>query len=142
MAADHSLGEHSVTQWLSALKAEQSVAGQRIWERYVEKLARLARAKLGQVSRRTADEEDIVAEVFTDFLNGVKDRRFEWLGDRNDLWQILAMLTERKVIGQIRREKAVKRGQGRVHGESAFANAAGLSAGPGINQVDTSHIVH
>jgi DNA-directed RNA polymerase specialized sigma24 family protein len=135
MGVNNFSGEHSVTQWLAALKADQSVASQRLWKRYVEKLARLARKKLAQVSCRIADEEDIVVEVFTDFLSGVKERRFERLSDRNDLWQILAMLTERNVISHIRREKAAKRGHGRVHGESAFANSAELSAGPGINQV-------
>jgi DNA-directed RNA polymerase specialized sigma24 family protein len=135
MTTEDNLGEHSVTQWLAALQADQSASGQRLWERYVEKLARLARKKLAHVSRRSADEDDIVAEVFADFLNGVKERRFERLCDRNDLWQILTMLTERKVITHVRREKAAKRGRGRVHGESAFARPADASAGPGINQV-------
>lgn len=102
MAAENWSGEHSVTQWIAALQAEQSIAGERLWERYVEKLARLARKKLAQANRRATDEEDIVVEVFTDFLNGVKDRRFERLCDRNDLWQILTMLTERKVVSHLR----------------------------------------
>jgi DNA-directed RNA polymerase specialized sigma24 family protein len=65
----------------------------------------------------------------------VKDRRFERLNNRDDLWQILTMLTERNVIGHMRREMAAKRGRGRVQGESAFARPAELSAGPGITQV-------
>ncbi len=128
-------GEHSVTEWLAALKAEESIAGQRLWERYVEKLATLARKKLARTSRRSSDEEDIVIEVFTDFLNGVRDRRFERLSDRDDLWQILTMLTERNVISHIRYETAAKRGKGRVHGESVFAGSSELSSSPGISQI-------
>src|SRR5262245_7347192 len=101
--------ENSVTQWIAALQAQHSIAAQQIWNRYVEKLARLARKRLRAVSRRAADEEDIVAEVFADFLRGVKEQRFNRLHDRNDLWQILTMLAERKAIGQIRRENAAKR---------------------------------
>src|SRR5262245_24561684 len=106
--------ENSVTEWLVALKSDRSLAAQRLWERYVEKLARLARKILTKASRRTADEDDVVAEVFADFLQGVQERRFERLHDRNDLWQILAMLTERKAIGVVRRETAVKRGRGKT----------------------------
>ena len=135
MDAENISGENSVTQWLAALKAEQSTAGERLWQRYVDKLARLARKNLVHARRRSADEEDIVAEVFTDFLNGVKDGRFERLCDRSDLWQVLTMLTERRLVSHFRREGAAKRGQGRVRGESAFAHPSGLSAGPGINQI-------
>src|SRR5258708_17765703 len=44
MASENMSGDHSVTQWLVALKADQSHARQRLWERYVEKLALLDRA--------------------------------------------------------------------------------------------------
>lgn len=128
--------EHSVTNWIAALKEDHSVAGQRLWEKYVEKLARLARKKLGGVSRRAADEDDVVAEVFADFLQGVHERRFERLHDRNDLWQVLAMLTERRAIGHVRKETAAKRGRSQTRGESAFDNpAAQTSEARGIGQV-------
>lgn len=52
MAAKEFPEEHSVTRWIAALQADQSHAGQRLWERYVEKLARLARKKLTHASRR------------------------------------------------------------------------------------------
>jgi len=128
--------EHSVTHWIAALKQGHSMASQRLWEQYVEKLARLAHKKLGSLPRRAVDEDDVVAEVFADFLQGVQERRFERLYDRNDLWQVLAMLTERKAIDVIRRETGAKRGGGQIRGDSAFENrAAGSSAAPGISQV-------
>ena len=135
MPANNSHLERSVTQWLESLKADRSLAGQRLWERYVEKLARLARRKLGSANRREADEEDIVIEVFTDFLEGLKRGRFSRLADRQDLWQILTMLTERKVIDQRRRQRAAKRGEGKVQGESVLWNVAGSRAHPGIGEI-------
>jgi len=128
--------EHSVTDWIAALKSDHSMAGQRLWEKYVEKLARLARKKLGRVSRRAMDEDDVVAEVFADFLQGVRERRFERLHDRNDLWQVLAMLTERKAIGVVRRETAAKRGRSQTRGESVFEGPGDKRFGAGgIGQV-------
>ena len=127
--------EHSVTNWLKALGDEPRAVSSRLWDRYVEKLVRLARKKLTQSNRRVFDEEDIVLDVFTDFLSGAKEGRFERLKDRNDLWQVLAMLTERKVISHVRREKAAKRGYGTVRGESAFLNVLGGGSSLGISSV-------
>jgi len=127
--------EHSVSNWLKALSAEPRDVSTRIWDRYVEKLARLAKKKLTQSNRRVIDEEDIVLDVFTDFLSGAKEGRFERLNDRHDLWQILAMLTERKVISHLRWEKAAKRGYGTVRGESAFLNVMSGNSSTGISNV-------
>ncbi|MBM4092203.1 MAG: hypothetical protein FJ276_22660 [Planctomycetes bacterium] len=58
------------------------------------------------------------------------------LENREDLWQVLAMLTERRAIAERRRECADKRGGGNNRGESVFEQAgANGSAAPGIDQV-------
>jgi DNA-directed RNA polymerase specialized sigma24 family protein len=69
------------------------------------------------------DGDDIAGEVFTEFLKGVQGDRFQRLNDRRDFWQVLAMLTERRVIAHWRRERAQKRGGGEVLGESALQGA-------------------
>jgi DNA-directed RNA polymerase specialized sigma24 family protein len=127
--------DYSVTEWLAALKSDRSIAAERLWERYVEKLARLARTTLRALPRRAGDEDDVLAEVFADFLQGVQQRRFERLNDRHDLWQILTMLTECKAIGLIRRETAAKRGHGETNGESAFDRCSKRSDQRCIGQV-------
>jgi len=115
------MSEHrTVTAWIAGLKAGDSAAAGEIWKRYVD---RLARAKLGSSPRRVADEDDVALSAFNDFLQGVEDGSFAWLDDRDDLWQVLVMLTERKAIAQQRREQAQKRGGGQVRGESVFAAA-------------------
>lgn len=131
--------EESVTAWLVQLKAGQLSQADQLWQRYKEQLVRLARQKLGQVPRRVADEEDVVLSAFDAFLRGAGEGRFTRLDDRDDLWQVLVMLTERRAIMARRREQSLKRGQGQVRGESVFA-AAGSSAShhPGIDQVAAS----
>ena len=70
--------------------------------------------------RRAVDEEDVAVTAFEAFLRGTREGRFSKLETREDLWQVLAMLTERKAIGVLRRELADKRGGGQVRGESVF----------------------
>jgi RNA polymerase sigma factor (sigma-70 family) len=111
----------SVTAWLAQLKAGQTRQADRLWQRYKEQLVRLARRKLGPSPRRVADEEDVVLSAFDGFLRGSADGRFTKLHDRDDLWQVLVMLTERRAIAARRREQTLKRGRGKVRGESVFA---------------------
>jgi DNA-directed RNA polymerase specialized sigma24 family protein len=128
--------EQSVTIWLEQLRAGDSAAARQLWQRYVERLIRLASRKLGDLPRRAADEEDVVLSAFHDFLRGVEEGRFTRLDDREDLWQVLVMLTERKAIGLRRQTQAEKRGGGQVRGESALEmNFALSSAAPGIGQL-------
>jgi DNA-directed RNA polymerase specialized sigma24 family protein len=83
-----------------------------------------------------ADEEDVVLSAFNDFLRGVEEGRFTRLDDREDLWQVLVMLTERKAIALRRQMQADKRGPGQVRGESVFeVDFALSSAAPGIGQL-------
>ena len=113
--------EESVTTWLAHLKAGRCDANREIWQRYVEQLVRHARKKLESTPRRSADEEDIVLSAFEAFFKGGDEGRVLRLDDRDDLWQVLGMLTERRAIAFRRREMALKRGGGEVRGGSVFA---------------------
>lgn len=126
----------SVTEWLGRLKAGDQTVGQQLWQRYVERLVRLADRKLGDAPKRVADEEDVVLSVFHAFLRGVADGRFTRLDDRDDLWQVLVMLTERKAIGARRWEQADKRGGREVRGGTAVEGHGGSgSAVDGLGQI-------
>ena len=109
----------SVTTWIRRIHASDPVAAQHLWERYVQRLVQLARSKLGHI-RTVADEEDVVVVAFEKFLRAVDQSRFPKLSDRNDLWQVLVLLTEQTAIDQIRSQLADKRGGGEVRGESAL----------------------
>ncbi|MFN7733325.1 MAG: ECF-type sigma factor [Pirellula sp.] len=120
ISSESSESNHSVTEWLVGLKAGDPGVASRLWQRYVEQLARLARRKIGSTPRRLGDEEDAANQVFHALLQGIEHQRFPELKDRQDLWQILIMLTERQAIAMRRREFAAKRGGGKLLGESAL----------------------
>lgn len=126
--------EESVTLWLRQLAQGDDQAAQLLWERYFDELVRVARRKLAMASRRVADEEDIALVAFNSFCNGVQAGRFSRLDDRDDLWQILLMLTARKAIDQRRHDEAEVRGAGAVRGESVFSPVG--QRGNGITSIE------
>ena len=110
----------SVTQWLGLLKAGDADAAQRLWQRYFERLVRLARKKLQGARRRVADEEDAALGAFDSFCRGAREGRFPLLSDRHNLWPLLVLITSRKAIDLVQQEGRKKRGGGAVRGESAL----------------------
>jgi RNA polymerase sigma factor (sigma-70 family) len=97
--------EESVTQWIAGLKAGKAEAADRLWHRYFERLAQLARRKLGSAPRRAADEEDVAAIVFRNLWQGAKSGHFPELRNRENLWPLLVVLTSRRVHDLLRHEK-------------------------------------
>ena len=126
----------SVTEWLDKLTHRDSRAAENLWNRYIQRLVRLARTRLRASPRRAADEEDVAVNAFASFCNGVEEGRFAKLDDRDDLWKVLVVLTERKAVDLIRREGAQKRGGGDVRGESALDAQRDIeSPGAGVSQI-------
>jgi DNA-directed RNA polymerase specialized sigma24 family protein len=117
----------SVTHWITQLKQGERGAAGPLWERYYCLLVERARRKLVGAPRGAADEEDVVLTAFDSFCRAAEQGRFPKLDDRNDLWQLLLVLTDREAIDHKRRENADRRGGGRVLHEGALP--AGDSAG-------------
>lgn len=115
--------DHSVTEYLSDLVKGDPAAVEAIWQRYFGQLVSLARRKLKGSPRRVLDEDDVLQNVFENFFRQVQDGRFPKLNDREDLWQILAMLVIRKSADQIRRINAEKAGNKKVRGDSINKNS-------------------
>jgi len=127
----------SMTHWLGALKAGDLAAAQPLWERYFQRLVRLARQKLraGHRSGADADAEDAALSVFDSFCDGAARGRFPQLVDRDDLWRLLVTITTCKVIDHARRHGRQKRGGGRrildeaaLDGPGPGGERAGLDA--------------
>ena len=114
----------SVTHWVGQLKAGERDAAQQLWEAYFRRLVGLARKKLQGAKVRTADEEDVALSAFDSFCRGAEHGRFPQLGDRNDLWRLLVVITGRKAIDLIQKEGRQKRGGGALLGESALLGSA------------------
>ena len=114
------LDEDDVSLWIQRLQNGDDRAPEIIWQKYFEKLVRLARRRLGELPKRAVDEEDVALSAMNSLFCGAQDGRFPKLDDRDDLWKILVTITARKAIKQQRRHLADKRGGGKVHGESIF----------------------
>jgi DNA-directed RNA polymerase specialized sigma24 family protein len=125
----------SVTDWIGKLKAGDAGAAQQLWERYFHRLVWLARRRLGQAPRRAADEEDVALSAFDSFFRRAERGRFPQLFDRDDLWQLLVMLTARKAIRLREHERRQKRGGGQVQAETDLAAAGAASGEPALDQL-------
>jgi DNA-directed RNA polymerase specialized sigma24 family protein len=125
----------SVTFWLARLKSGDRTAIQHLWERYFDRLVRLARRRLEQNPRRDADEEDAALSAFHSFCQRVEGGRFPQLEDRTDLWRLLVVITSRKALKQAEANRRAKRGGGHVRGESIFLRATQDEEEAGIHLI-------
>jgi len=127
--------DDSVTRWLDGLRNDDDDAARTVWQRYFEKLVRLARRKLGALPRREADEEDMALSAMHSLVRGAAAGRFSRLENRDDLWKLLVTITARKVSTQMKRHFAEKRGGGEVRGESVVRRQSDEDAGAGIERI-------
>jgi DNA-directed RNA polymerase specialized sigma24 family protein len=111
----------SITPYLRLLKSRDAQAAQRLWERFYPQMVRLAHQKLRQLPRGPADEEDVALSAFNRFCMAAERGQFPNLQDRNDLWKVLALITERKARDYRRRELRLKRGGGKICDEAGLA---------------------
>src|SRR5438309_11105997 len=118
--------EESVTLWLRSLEAGDREAAEKLWRHFFDDLVRLARARLRAAPRAVADEEDAALSAFDSFCRGAAQGRYPRLDDRDDLWRLLVVITERKAFDQARRERRQKRGGGRAGGPVAGADGGGV----------------
>jgi DNA-directed RNA polymerase specialized sigma24 family protein len=117
-------GEKSVTIWLGAARAGNDQAIQKLWDRYFQRLVRLAAKKLPGNQRRDVDEEDVALSAFHSFCNRVGRGQFPELATRDELWRLLVVITTRKALAVARQRACQKRGGGKIVGESALLQGA------------------
>jgi DNA-directed RNA polymerase specialized sigma24 family protein len=126
----------SVTNLIVELVAGNSAAAQPLWDRYFSRLVGLARRKLQGLRRAVAEEEDVALSALKSFYRGAEQGRFPQLGDRNNLWELLVVITVRKAIDLRQRETCQRRGGGKVAGESVLDFLFGSEdGGAGIEKV-------
>ena len=106
--------EGSITRLIGQLKDGDRDTTQQLWEAYFSRLVGLARARLRGSARGRADEEDVALSVFDSFFRRAERGQFPQLHDRDDLWQLLYVLTVRKAINHVHHEGRQARGGGRV----------------------------
>jgi DNA-directed RNA polymerase specialized sigma24 family protein len=111
--------EGSVSRWIGPLQAGEEAAAQQLWERFFPPLVAYARKKLQGKRLATADEEDIALSAFDSFCRGAEAGRFPQLGDRQDLWRLMVVLTARKTAKVLRDQARHKRDGGSVPSSAA-----------------------
>lgn len=125
-------GPGSVTVWLDQLKAGKSrdEAVTQLWKRYFARLVDQARKHL-RSRRATGDSEDAALSAFDGFVRAVEAGKFPKLDDRDDLWQVLLLMTGNKAKNAVRDENRLKRGGGMaIHGlASGDSEPGGLLVG-------------
>jgi DNA-directed RNA polymerase specialized sigma24 family protein len=126
--------EGSITRWIGELKSGGAGAVQLLWERYFDRLVRLARQRLRAGAGGAAEaEEDAALSAIDNFCRSAARGRFPWLADRHDVWRLLATITVRKALNQIERQCAKKRGGGRLVDEAGLLGADSSRAGAGLD---------
>ena len=110
----------SVSEWIEQVRADDQEAAQRLYKRYLWQLANQARKKMNGRPRRMADEEDVAHTALANFFKQIRRGSFPQLANRYDLWQVLLMLTNRRVADLYRQQACLKRGGGCEVGESAI----------------------
>ena len=122
----------SVTHAFEQLRSGDNAAVETIWRKYLPRLLGLAHKTLEGRLPRGSDADDAVQSAFLSFW--LRAERGDFTGDwnRNDIWNLMAKITVRKSLNQIRRERAEQRGGGRVFNEDAFGDDD--TDGPGLDQ--------
>src|SRR5262249_7777465 len=93
-------------------------------QRYYPRLVQLARSRLQGMPALQNDAEDVALSAFDNFCRGAEANRFPQLFDRDDLWQLLVVITARKAANLVKYSLPAKRGGGRVHSLSAAPDCA------------------
>src|SRR5262245_37496230 len=113
--------EGSITRCLARLLGGDRAAAQELWARYFRRLVGLARSRLRSAPRRMADEEDVALSAFDSFYRRAEAGGFPRLEDRDDLWQVLFVITVRKAVDLVEHEGRPSRGGSRVRGLADLA---------------------
>lgn len=121
--ADEAAG--SITQFFGQLRTGDAGAARKLWDHFFPRLLGLARKTLGHLPQRAADADDAVQSAFASFWQRVGRGEFGTSLDRDDLWNLLGLITVRKSLQQARRERAQRRGSGRVLDEAALDGPEG-----------------
>lgn len=109
-------------------------AAGKLFDKYCERLLRLAKRRIGQRMTSRFDPEDVVQSAFRTFFTRVKNDEFSF-AEENDLFKLLVRLTVRKTLRRIEHHRADKRNPETEIGRSAngtepFANVASQEPNP------------
>ncbi len=80
-----------------------------IWQDFFPKLLRVAKRRMGAISTRAVDEEDVALSAIKSYFRGLEAGRFEQIKTADELWNLLVTILGRKITAERRRQLAQKR---------------------------------
>jgi RNA polymerase sigma-70 factor (ECF subfamily) len=95
----------SFTDVMARLRAGDQAAVREVFERFVDKLIRLARGQFDAVLRRKVDPEDVVQSAYKSFFLRYEAGKLE-VESWSNLWGLLTMITMRKCLDQVQYHRA------------------------------------
>jgi len=104
----------SITQLFQQWRQGETAALADLFARFRPRLLALARSTLAGRLPRAADAEDALQSAMISFWERVEAGGLKEDLDRDDLWNVLGLITVRKAIKLQAKERAQKRGGGRV----------------------------
>ena len=100
----------SVSVVFRQMRAGDPLAIEHLWERFRPRLLGLARSTLAGRWQRMTDAEDALQSAFIAFWQRAERGDFGDELNRDDLWNVLGVITVRKALKHQERERAQKRG--------------------------------
>jgi RNA polymerase sigma factor (sigma-70 family) len=113
--------EWSSATLLADVQAGDPRAAKAIFDRYVERLTRLAQTRLSPKLASRTDPEDIMMSAWRSFFVGARAGRFS-LQRSGDLWRLLVSITLHKLYRQARHHSAARRNVGAEQSLSSAEN--------------------
>jgi RNA polymerase sigma-70 factor (ECF subfamily) len=99
---------HDDRELVAAYRAGSDTAARILFDRYCEKLLRLAQRRIGHQLAGRIDPEDIIQSAFRTFFIHIRRDEFTF-AQQNDLFKLLVRLTVHKTLRQIAYHRAAKR---------------------------------
>lgn len=113
----------SVTQLLGQFRDGDQAAAERLWTHFFPRLLALAHKSLAGWPQAVTDADDAVQSAFVAFWRQAERGELPDDLHRDRLWSLLACITVRKAQKNVKRERAQKRGGGKIVTEAALQGA-------------------
>jgi len=125
----------TITCFFRQLREGDQAAAEKLWDHFFPRLLGLAQKTLACRPQRMADAEDAVQSAFFSFWQSATAGHVHADVDRDGLWSLLSVITVRKALKQVRKERTQKRGGGRVLGEASVeASLKALGRAPKFDE--------
>src|SRR3954466_2773185 len=115
----------SFARLMARLRSGEDAAAREVFERFAGRLVALSRGRLSRLLARKVDPEDVVQSAFKSFFVRHRAGKLD-VGDGDGLWNLLTLITLRKVADraeyfQAERRDAAREATGRAGGGGADA---------------------